>query len=255
MEETSLHIEEIQRAFWAAVKKTINKFREHPYYFFTESDITSYFYYCLYKSRFEVRDATKRRIYLVHREYPTNFRYGKKELLNEKFKLYPLDSKEGSRGNYDLALLNPDFVKTAETVEDVVNKDIRLLLKRIGKQSSNKCKELLFSVEFKYVINNNENFVKEIKMDNKKLFFSEENQSKSGINLVFCNKRKPAVHLQRMHGAVRESNVITIFIHSYYDTDNKKITPKPIANSKLENYITANQNLFENHFWHSIDIL
>lgn len=248
MKKTTLPVEEIQKAFWAAVKKTINKFREHPYYFFTESDIVSYFYYCLYSSSFEIQDAKGRRIYLAHREYPTNFRYSKEKLLDETFnKPYDLKSQDGSRGNYDFALLDPDFVKRAETVEDVVNKKIKLLLKRTGGTG----RELLFSVEFKYVINNNKNFVDEIIMDNKKLFFSEEKQSKCGINLVFCNKADP-FYRDEIRDAVEDSKVITIFIHSYYDADDKKITPLPKASSRLKGYITANQQVFEKPFWHSL---
>ena len=35
-----------------AVKTSINKFREHPEYFFTEGDIHSYFLiYCIYRSQ------------------------------------------------------------------------------------------------------------------------------------------------------------------------------------------------------------
>ncbi len=249
MKKSSLTVEEIQKAFWAAVKKTINKFREHPYYFFTESDIVSYFYYCLYNSSFEIPDKKGKRIYLAHREYPTNFRYDKKKLLDETFnKPYELKSKNGTRGNYDFALLNPEFVKMAETVEDVVNKNIKLLLKR----TEGKGRELLFSVEFKYVINNNKNFVAEILMDNKKLLFSEENQSNCGINLVFCNKADP-FYGDKIENAVKNSKVISIFIHSYYDTGNKKITPKPKASPKLKRYISENKDMFEKSFWDSLE--
>lgn len=247
MIKITLTVEDIQKAFWKSVKKTINKFREHPYYFFTESDIVSYFYYCLYNSSFEVQDAKGKRIYLAHREYPTNFRYDKEKLLEETFiEPYELKSKKGTRGNYDLAILDPAFVQGAETVEDVVNKNIKLLLKR----TEGTGRELLFSVEFKYVINNNKSFVDEILMDNKKLLFSEKYQSCCGINLVFCNKADPYYHKQ-LRDAVRDSKVITILTHSYYDSDNKK-TPKPEASSKLDAYLAANQEILEKPFWQTL---
>jgi len=248
MKESSLPTEQIQKAFWKSVKKTINKFREHPYYFFTESDIVSYFYYCFYNSSFEIQDAQGKRVYLAHREYPTNFRYDKKKLIEETYiKPYKLNSNEGTRGNYDLAILDPCFVQRAETVEDVVNKNIKLLMKR--KEGTER--ELLFSVEFKYVINNNKNFESEIRMDNKKLLFSEEYQSYCGINLVFCNKANP-YYYDLLSEAVRDSNVITIFTHSSYDIDSRKITPKSIASPRLDAYLTEHQDILEKPFWQTL---
>lgn len=43
-QQTAIQVDQIKKSFWDAVRKTINKFREHPCYFFTESDIVSYFY-------------------------------------------------------------------------------------------------------------------------------------------------------------------------------------------------------------------
>lgn len=77
---------DLNDAVWEAINRTINKFREHPYYFFTESDIHSYFYHSIYSSKYDVLTKDKERIYCIHREYPTNFRYKKSELLKEDFK-------------------------------------------------------------------------------------------------------------------------------------------------------------------------
>jgi hypothetical protein len=90
--------DQIRTAVWNAIRRTLNKFRENPYYFFTESDIHSYLYHCLHSSHFEIV-RENRRIYLVHREYPTNFRYSKEALLiADYYEPYPLNSRQGDRG-------------------------------------------------------------------------------------------------------------------------------------------------------------
>lgn len=222
---------DLNDAVWKAINKTINKFRENPYYFFTESDIHSYFYHLIYSSKYEVSTKDKERIYCIHREYPTNFRYKKSELLNEDFKKpYDLSMKEGDRGNYDIAILNPEFIENANSKEDIVNKSVKLL--EIRTKDNKNFKELLFAVEFKYVINNSKNFVDEVKKDNKKLLFAKEyGSSTEAVNLVFCNvdfKYKSEL-INVIENA--SDKILSIFIQSYYD-DNKKITPRPIMNKK-----------------------
>ena len=219
----------INDAVWRAINRTINKFREHPYYFFTESDIHSYFYHSLYSTKHEVSTIDKKRIYCIHREYPTNFRYKKSELLNEDFKKpYDLSMKVGDRGNYDIAILNPEFIENANSKEDIVNKSVKLL--EIRTKDNKNFKELLFAIEFKYVINNSKNFVDEVKKDNKKLLFAKEyGSSTEAVNLVFCNvdfKYKSEL-ISVIENA--SDKIVLIFIQSYYD-NNKKITPKPIEN-------------------------
>jgi len=219
----------INDAVWRAINRTINKFREHPYYFFTESDIHSYFYHALYSTKHEVSTIDKKRIYCIHREYPTNFRYKKSELLNEDFKKpYDLSMKVGDRGNYDIAILNPEFIENANSKEDIVNKSVKLL--EIRTKDNKNFKELLFAIEFKYVINNSKNFVDEVKKDNKKLLFAKEyGSSTEAVNLVFCNvdfKYKSEL-ISVIENA--SDKIVLIFIQSYYD-NNKKITPKPIEN-------------------------
>jgi hypothetical protein len=222
----------INDAVWEAINRTINKFREHPYYFFTESDIHSYFYHSIYSSKYDVLTKDKERIYCIHREYPTNFRYKKSELLNEGFKMpYDLSRKEGDRGNYDIAILNPEFIENANSKEDIVNKSVKLL--EIRTKDNKNFKELLFAIEFKYVINNSKNFVDEVKKDNKKLLFAKEyGSSTEAVNLVFCNvdfKYKSDL-INVIENA--SDKILSIFIQSYYD-NNKKITPKPIENKRV----------------------
>ena len=102
---------EIEGIVKKGIKKIINKFRENPLYFFTESDLHSYFYSSIYSGKLEVVRNNKR-ICLIHREYPTNFRYHKKKLIQDDYyDPYPLADKKGDRGNYDMVVINPEFAK------------------------------------------------------------------------------------------------------------------------------------------------
>ncbi len=224
----------INDAVWRAINKTINKFREHPDYFFTESDIHSYFYHALYSTNHEELTKDDERIYCIHREYPTNFRYKKSELLNKNYKKpYNLSLREGKRGNYDIAVLKPEFIKNANSKQDIVNKSVKLLeIRTKNNKNFVKSKELLFAIEFKYVINNSEKFVDEVKMDNKKLLFAKDfGGAVEAVNLVFCN-----VDFKYEDGLISviknaSDKILSVFIHSYYK-ERKKITPKPKMNKK-----------------------
>ena len=225
---------EINDAVWRAINKTLNKFREHPDYFFAESDIHSYFYYALYSSNHEELTKDNERIYCVHREYPTNFRYKKSELLNENFKQpYVLKKKEGKRGNYDIVVLKPEFIKNANSKQDIVNKSVKLLeIRTKNNKNFVKSKELLFAIEFKYVINNSEKFVDEVKMDNKKLLFAKDfGGAVEAVNLVFCN-----VDFKYEDGLISviknaSDKILSVFIQSYYKK-REKSTQGPIMNKK-----------------------
>lgn len=227
--------EEINNAVWKAINKTINKFREHPYYFFTESDIHSYFYCALYSTKHEVRTVDKKKIYCIHREYPTNFRYRKKDLLNnEILKPYDLNDTSGSRGHYDMAVLDPDFIKNVNSEKDIINKNVSLVIKRAqNNKNFVNSKELLFAIEFKYVINNSKNFIDEVKMDNKKLLFAKDfGGAYEAVNLVFCNVNFTE-NTKRIIKEVQNADkkILSIFIHSYYEEGEKR-TPRPIMNKK-----------------------
>jgi hypothetical protein len=227
----------LNEAVWKAINKTINKFRERPYYFFTESDIHSYFYHALYSTQYEVSTIDKKRIYCVHREYPTNFRYNKKELLNNTIsEPCKLEGILGSRGHYDMAVLDPDFIKNINSEKDIINKNVSLAIKRA---QNNKyfvtSKELLFAMEFKYVINNSKNFVDEVKMDNKKLLFAIDFGGVcEAVNLIFCNVNSTK-YTGRIIKEVQNADkkILSIFIHSYYKKGEKIQPPKLIMN-KIE---------------------
>jgi hypothetical protein len=221
--------EELEQAVWDAIRKTINKFREQPYYFFTESDIHSYFYYSVYSTKFEVVRGDKH-IYCIHREYPTNFRYYKDDMLKPEYtEPFPLSKRIGRRGNLDIAVLNPEFILNAPSCEDIVNKNVRFLEERVENNLELVKKELLFAIEFKYVINNNKNFIDEILKDNKKLLFVKKWGAKEAVNLVFCNINGNYIIKAKEETLKAPDDIHAIFIQSYY-RDNEKITPRFEAN-------------------------
>lgn len=210
-------------AAWDAIRKTLNKFREQPFYFFTESDIHSYFYHCLYNSKFEIERGSKR-IYLIHREYPTNFRYTKDALLLEGFsEPYSLESRQGDRGSFDVAILNPAFVSEAQRIEYIVNKNVRLLEERIAGDPDAVRDELLFAIEFKYVTRNTGQFVSEIAQDNKKLSFATKRGAKVAVNLVFCNINESYVTHVKNAVLNAPQEVHSYFAQAYFDNGGKKI--------------------------------
>ncbi|MDQ0287194.1 hypothetical protein J2Z49_002313 [Desulfofundulus luciae] len=246
------------------VLKAINKFREAPKIFFTEADLRSYLYYCLYTRKME-RQVNGIAVNCLHQEYPTNFRYIEDELkdFNQPPQYYSLESKKGDRGNYDLVLLNPDFVDlclsgiaAADSLEDkykylnhIVNKDYILALEREKRQGIFKnhdiTTELLYALEYKYVIRLNKGFIDEIKKDIRKLQLAYQH-SKGNlrcISLVFCNiyphgrdNQRQKDYLGEIKDIIRKApeEILTIFIHSYYLLDNgelKKETPKPCTNN------------------------
>ena len=227
--------EDLNDEVWRAINKTINKFREHPYYFFTESDIHSYFYHALYSTQHEVSTTDKKRIYCIHREYPTNFRYNKKKLLDNTIsKPCELEGELGSRGHYDMAILDPDFIKNINSEKDIINKNVSLVIKRAqNNKNFTISKELLFAIEFKYVINNSKNFVNEVKMDNKKLLFAKYfGGACEAVNLVFCNVNSTK-YIEPIITEVKNADkeILSIFIHSYYEGKEKR-TPRPIMNKE-----------------------
>jgi len=203
------------------IRKTVNKFREYPHIFFTEMDIHAYLYHCLYSTKLEVKTRDDIITSCLHKEYPTNFRYDKKSMTN-----YGLN-KEGRRGNFDLVVLNPDFIEEFD-IKNVVNKDVRDL--ELRSQNKEKFRnELLIAIEIKYAVNNNKSFVKEVEKDIKKLSIASTYQRFEAYNLVFCNHEYK--YMNELKKTIEEANptIKSLLAISYY-RDSKKVTPKPITN-------------------------
>jgi len=218
----SLIIEEskLKRSVFDAVKKTVNKFREQPCIFFTEMDIHSYFYRCLYSKKIEVKTKDGVITSCLHQEYPTNFR------TSQSMEDYGL-SKVGQRGHHDLAVLNPKFIADFD-IKNVVNKDIRDLEVR----SRNKEKfrgELIAIIEMKYVISNTSGFIDEIEKDIKKLSIALKYQDFEAYNLVFCNHKYYFMDELKKAIEKADQSIRSLLAISYY-ANSKKVTPKPITN-------------------------
>lgn len=254
----SLLRDKIDQLLRAGILKAINKFREAPQIFFTEADLRSYLYYCLYSAKMEIR-VNGIAINCLHQEYPTNFRYKPDDLNRLPL---PLDSAEGDRGNYDFVVLNPDFVRLclggiaeASSLEEkyrclnhIINKDYKLALEREKRQGIFKdhdiTTELLYALEYKYVIKLHKGFTDGIRKDIEKLRLAYQH-SKGNlrcISLVFCNTcphgrdiRQQNDHLEEMENIIKNApgEILAIFVHSYYVLDDgelKKKTPRPCTN-------------------------
>ena len=114
---------------------------------------------------------------------------------------------------------------------DIVSKNVRNLEERVENDLESVKKELLFTLEFKYVINNKKDFIKQVLQDNKKLLISKNWGSQTAVNLVFCNvayiKNKDDLE-KAIKDAPRE--ITTILANSVYDGE-EKVTTKCISNN------------------------
>ncbi|MBN2001898.1 MAG: hypothetical protein JXA21_00970 [Anaerolineae bacterium] len=102
-----------------AIRTLANEFLQTPYTFFTEADAVSHFQLLLENDPVinrKVESQDKFVTDLVHREYPTFFRFSDK---NPTTRL----GSPASRGHYDTVILNPEFV-AAHPIEVVTNRNI-----------------------------------------------------------------------------------------------------------------------------------
>ena len=121
------------------IRTLVNRFKGRACNFFTESDIHSYLYLVFYRDKrfskeYPTADPSVRTI-LIHREYPTFFRFKKR--LPVKPALQP-----AKRGHHDLVVLNPSFLAD-HPLTTATNQDISAIPRRPRQ------KPLLAAVEFK----------------------------------------------------------------------------------------------------------
>ncbi len=235
------------------VRKTINRFREKPFHYFTEADIHSSLandIMCgssdvLTYRHHNLKDIS---VSLVHQEYPTNFRYEKKKLLQgyleNELHQTKITSKHGDRGNFDLAILNPKFLEEqfAKCINDeyllvlknIINKDINLAIKR---NISSIPKEIIYAFEVKYIHTFNartKEMLNEVIRDNKKLELAciTAEGNLRAINLVFCSSdvknSKVLDDVKKYIENYDSTAILNIFIESYLAK--KKKTNRPIIN-------------------------
>lgn len=190
------------------------KFRKWPYNFFTESDAHSYLYLSFFrygtpalKSLYQSKDH--RRSVLIHREYPTFFRYSQKEL-----KLCKLSESEGTCGHYDMVVLNPDFI-TNHGIQQVISKDNKI------RQTVNfNDNHLLAAIEFKLLHKPlTENLRDEIKKDFIKLGWAlETKQARNAYMLIFNRYGEEKKYWETLEELQREhQDIKLIYQESYYE--------------------------------------
>jgi len=248
----------IELVVFDGIRKTINRFREQPFLYFTESDIHASLSKDIMEGNSDIlilgntmaeRTKIKTPVSLVHHEYPTNFRFERKLLLNgyndEDLKQTNLNESHGDRGNYDLSVLNPSFVENL--FEPYNGKGLNVILEHIINKdkdnaiSRNQIEELLFAIEVKFVhLFNARNIqlLHEVKSDNEKLRLAiHHKHCCKGINLIFCSSQKkqrkdgvdPVIEQIRKYveGYNQSEPIINIFIESFIDDNETKETPKP----------------------------
>ena len=267
---------DVEMLVYDGIRKTINRFRENPFFYFTESDIHASLHRDIMEggSKELVHREDGIAVSLVHLEYPTNFRYEKRKLLegygNDDISITSIDNKAkyGDRGNFDLVVLNKDFVlsvfeKTHDSenseftdlemiLKRVINKDASLSIERKHKDDSTYKREVQYAIEVKFIhpFNaRNINMLEEVITDNEKLRLATEHSDgfTKAINLVFCSSqekvrsdREDAV-IRRIREYIRNGKtvhenreykvpeaVLNVFIDSHLD-ESIKNTDKPIT--------------------------
>jgi len=255
-EITSISKDAIMDAVFNGIRKTINRFREQPFLYFTESDIHASLskdimdgnsdLFILGKEQKD-RSNIKVPVSLVHHEYPTNFRYQDSKLRDQGYNedeinlLTKLNSSHGDRGNYDLVILNNTFIENLfsqhqdllEAMMHIINKDKKLTELR------NTDDEVLFAIEVKFIHPFNAGNTQmeiEVKKDNNKLHVALHSSNKfiMPINLIFCNSDYVQSNDHSVINTIKEylengtpKGVCSIFIESYISGNTKK-TIKPI---------------------------
>lgn len=116
-----------------AIRALTNKFREHPYTFYTETDMHCYLYHRLYKGGLInglYRTAEGHDTILLHKEYPTAAQYKKGE-----GRVLSSVEAAGSRGHFDICIWNPEWVSTQKHRQQRVLVAVELALNECGKNN------------------------------------------------------------------------------------------------------------------------
>lgn len=197
------------------------KFRKWPYNFFTESDAHSYLYYSFFrygtpplKAMYSSR-TSKIKPVLIHREYPTFFRYEQKKLIR-----YHLHEHVGTVGHYDMVVLNPKFVE-GHNIEQVISKDNKIRQTVEFEQN-----HLLAAIEFKLLHKPlGKNLRDEIHKDFVKLSWSlETHQAREAFMLIFNRYGSEPEYIRELEMMEKtHPGVKLIYQESYYD-DRKHLT-------------------------------
>jgi hypothetical protein len=237
-----------------SMKTSINRFREKPLLFFTEADIQTYLHKDLITGNTPYLTIRDGKISLIHREYPTNFRYEKSRLLvgysDEELAETELTNKSiRSRGHFDLVVLNPEFLSAMiakhkrinNSMEQIINKSVYMAIDRQSDPSCKYNEEILYAIEIKYLHMFNYNHISmldQILMDNEKLSIALRRSCGyiKPINIVFSSSKSPElIKTYLTQGKVAypnkaehqiKSGILNIYVEAYYDEENEKYTDK-----------------------------
>ncbi len=214
---TSMRRNEWETKIESKIHTLVNHFVRKPLNYFTESDIHSYLYLAFYRdkifsSQFPTANPNEKTI-LIHREYPTFFKYDK------KIPIVPREEAK-SRGHYDFVVLNPRFVESYP-LSIVTNKDYHLLPKEF------KFKPVIAAIEFKYIIRRiDKNMLENIEIDFQKL---QASTPYSSVRYVLIFNRFGAVgeYIREIERMKRENpGVKAVYAEAWYEGDNKRTSRK-----------------------------
>ena len=203
------------------IRTLSEKFRKWPYNFFTESDAHSY----LYLSFFRYGSPALKKLYysndqkktvLIHREYPTAFRYSQKEL-----KRHSLENRKGTTvGHYDMVVLNPAFIENHK-MQQIISKD-----NTIRKNIQFADNHLLAAIEFKLLHKPLGQHLKdEIRKDFIKLGWAlETGQAKEAYMIIFNRYGKEEGYWGVLDEFRREKPDIKLIYRESYYSNGKHIT-------------------------------
>jgi len=278
------HQPEIDKAVANGIRKIINRFRERPFFYFTEADIHASLVQDItagnkkdlhfktvvrkYDSAGNVTDEMNLFVSLVHQEYPTNFRYKKKQLLegyhgreSETNLMRGGESNQhGDRGKFDLAILNLDDLNTlisiyknkelnkhrnvVGTLRNIINKDNELTKHRYESNDFFK-EELLYVIEVKFLHlfnSRNKSLLDEVIKDNEKLRLAVHHSEGfvKPINLIFCSSNE--IQSRKKKGAEEDSVIAKVENYIKYgevkDYDGKEYKlPPEVLNIFARSYI------------------
>lgn len=164
----------------SCINSLAEKFLKWPYHFFTESDAHSFLYYYIFRSgpktlkqSYPTLDPTIKTT-LIHREYPTSFRY-----LKDNMKL----ADKGGRGHYDLVILNPDFM-IKHSIDEIIAKDYK-------KCCVDEKNHLQAAIEFKFITSPlSKNMREEIQKDFIKLSWAVEKEQATHAYMIIFNRAR-----------------------------------------------------------------
>ena len=277
----------IEEVLVNGIRKTVNRFRERPLNYFTESDIHSSLINDIKTGNSDIllyRDKKSNiEVSLIHNEYPTNFRYEKNKLKNGYLDLLYGKSQErkdtlinsdiGDRGNFDLSILNVEFVKKTfqnplivengtkhnnvseltEAIKHIINKDIKYTRARCVslKEDINAGiyyardletnVEVAVEVKFIHPFNaRNKDMLYEVIKDNTKLNLAKTHTDNyiRTVNLVFCSSEEK----QRNDGKDSVISKIRDYISNGEVEDYEGIkysVPEGIINIFIESYLNS----------------